>query len=242
MNIEKIKIKVLDRGFVRLIDHMGSDLMIVNSARVSFSKESFWSFSEELNEDGLGSYLVAELSAKDKKLISYLAKNNHWTPFAHPQICLHIKAPFPIRTQFFKHKIGFVENEVSRRYVDDEPEFFYPTWSSRPDGSIKQGAGSKLEDDKYSSAHIAYSEGIDHANRTYKTLIEMGVAPEQARFVLPLGAYTEWYWTGSLSAYARFYKQRSDSHAQAEIREYAEAIGQIIKDIFPVSWEALSCQ
>lgn len=199
---------------------MGDDLMVVNAARVSFKKQS------------------NTLEEKDIKLINYLAKHKHWTPFAHPQICLHIKAPFPIRTQFFKHKVGFVENEVSRRYVDDDPEFFYPRWSSRPT-NMKQGAGDHVETDVQNKAYLVYSQAIEACNNAYKDLLNLGLAPEQSRMVLPLGTYTEWYWTGSLAAYARFYAQRSDPHAQAEIREYAEEIGSIISGLFPVSWSAL---
>lgn len=206
---------------VRYIDHMGDDLMVVNAARVSFKKES------------------KELTDKDIKLINYLAKHGHWTPFAHPQITLHIKAPFPIRTQFFKHKIGFVENEVSRRYVDDTPEFFNPIWAARP-MNMKQGAGEILDMDSQNKAHLLYWHGLASANTAYSQLLDMGVAPEQARMVLPLATYTEWYWTGSLAAYARFYSQRSDPHAQTEIREYAEKIGSIISGLFPVSWSALT--
>jgi len=210
------------KGFVKYINHMGNDLMVVNAARVSFNKKS------------------TELTDKDIKLINYLAKHKHWTPFAHPQICLHIKAPFPIRTQFFKHKVGFVENEVSRRYVDDDPEYFYPKWSLRPEGSMKQGAGEHADTDLRNSAYYAYSNAIDMCDSAYKNLLRIGIAPEQARMILPLGTYTEWYWTGSLAAYARFYKQRSDPHAQAEIREYANEISAIISDLFPHSWYALN--
>lgn len=206
---------------VKYISHMGDDLMVVNAARVSFKKQS------------------PTLEEKDIKLINYLAKHKHWTPFAHPQICLHIKAPFPIRTQFFKHKIGFVENEVSRRYVDDEPEYFYPRWSHRPEGSMKQGAGNHVDTDLQNKSYLIYSQAIDMCNSAYQNLLSNGIAPEQARMVLPLGTYTEWYWTGSLAAYARFYIQRSDPHAQAEIREYAEEIGSIINGLYPVSWQAL---
>jgi thymidylate synthase (FAD) len=207
---------------VKYISHMGNDLMVVNAARVSFKKQS------------------TTLEERDIKLINYLAKHNHWTPFAHPQICLHIKAPFPIRTQFFKHKVGFVENEVSRRYVDDDPEYFYPRWSHRPEGSMKQGAGSPVDTDLQNKAYLIYSQAIDMCNFAYQSLLSNGIAPEQARMVLPLGTYTEWYWTGSLAAYARFYIQRSDPHAQAEIREYAEEIGSIINGLYPVSWQALT--
>lgn len=201
---------------------MGDDLLVVNAARVSFKKES------------------KEFTDKDAKLINYLATHKHWTPFAHPQICLHITAPFPIRTQFFKHKVGFVENEVSRRYVDDEPTVFYPRWSERPEGSMKQGAGDIVNVDKGNNAYLMYSQAVDMALFAYKSLINSGIAPEQARFVLPLGTFTEWYWTGSLAAYARFYQQRSDPHAQAEIRVYAEAINEILADLFPISWNALT--
>jgi thymidylate synthase (FAD) len=210
------------KGFVKYINHMGNDLMVVNAARVSFNKQS------------------KELSDKDIKLINYLAKHKHWTPFAHPQICLHIKAPFPIRTQFFKHKVGFVENEVSRRYVDDDPEYFYPRWSYRPEGSMKQGAGDNVELDLQNKSYLVYANAIDMCHSAYQSLLQNGIAPEQARMVLPLGTYTEWYWTGSLAAYARFYAQRSDPHAQAEIREYAEEVGSIISGLFPVSWSALT--
>ena len=225
-------------GFVNLINHMGDDLMVVNAARVSFNKKSSYKYVNTYDEEGnMWSDLV--LSEKDKKLIHYLAKNGHWTPFAHPQITLHIKAPFPIRTQFFKHKVGFVENEVSRRYVDEDPEFFQPYFNNRPDKSIKQGSGDPLDIDAQNSAHLLYNQAMDACQSAYKSLLNLNVAPEQARFVLPMGTYTEWWWTGSLSAYARFYKQRSDPHAQSEIRDYAERIRDIIKELFPVSWDAL---
>jgi thymidylate synthase (FAD) len=208
------KIDVLDKGFVRYIDHMGSDLMVVNAARVSFAKE------------------VSQFTDKDEKLINYLSKHKHWTPFAHPQICLHIKAPISIRTQLFKHKVGFVENEVSRRYVKDDPEYYVPTWRSAPTDGAKQGSsdfmvGTTMQDETYRNA-------CDDALDTYA-----GVAPEQARFALPQGTYTEWWWTGSLSAYARVCKLRSDSHAQWEVREYAKAISDIVEPFFPYSWKAL---
>lgn len=213
------KIDVLDKGFVRYIDHMGTDLMVVNAARVSFAKE------------------VSHFTDKDEKLINYLAKHKHWTPFAHPQICLHIKAPISIRTQLFKHKVGFVENEVSRRYVKDEPEYYVPSWRSAPTDGAKQGSsdfmvGTTMQDEVYRNA-------CDDALDTYRDLLSAGVAPEQARFALPQGTYTEWWWTGSLSAYARVCKLRSDSHAQWEVREYAKAISDIIEPFFTYSWKAL---
>jgi thymidylate synthase (FAD) len=226
------------KGFVELIDFMGSDLTVVNAARVSFNKISKWDEVIDYEDNDLVSIQYV-LQEKDKKLIKYLAKHDHWTPFAHPQITLHIKAPIPIRTQFFKHKVGFVENEISRRYVDDTPEYFIPRFSSRP-VNAKQGAGEPLNEQDRNQAHLVYSQALDMAHHAYEDLIRLGIAPEQARFVLPQATYTEWYWTGSLAAYARFCKQRMAPYAQAEIREYANAISTIIAPYFPVSWSILT--
>jgi thymidylate synthase (FAD) len=151
---------------------------------------------------------------------------------------LRIKAPISIRTQFFKHKQGFVENEISRRYVSFKPDFYIPQWRGKPKGSAKQGSDEfiAIKGDNIRS----YGNSMELALYTYNQLIEEGVAPEQARFVLPQAMYTEWYWTGSLAAYARFYSQRSDEHAQWEIREYARVIGNIIQPLFPHSWSCLT--
>jgi len=232
----KMKIKVLDNGFVQYVDHMGSDLTVVNSARVSFDNQSEW--------DDMGEGILSE---KDEKLIRYLSKHNHWTPFAHPQITLRIKAPISIRTQCFKHKQGFVENEISRRYVDFKPDFYYPRWRERPDKNKKQGSSGWLEGPGSAGVRAGtswfryetYDYVIRQSLRVYENLISSNVAPEQARFVLPQSMYTEWYWTGSLAAYGRFFKLRSDSNAQWEIQEYSRAIGKIVKSLFPVSWEQL---
>ena len=240
-----MKVKVLDKGHVELVDHMGTDLTVCNAARVSFNKESEWGLDFDAiarlkscpyNKDD-----VRLLKEKDEKLIRYLAKHNHWTPFAHPQITLRVKAPVSIRTQFFKHKQGFVENEISRRYVSYEPEFYSPTWRGKPTDGAKQGSEDFITEETRTNLYDAiYRESYETALHVYNTLIEKGIAPEQARFVLPQGMYTEWYWTGSLAAYARFYKQRKDDHAQWEIREYAEAVGEIIQPYFPVSWKHLT--
>jgi thymidylate synthase (FAD) len=223
---------VLDAGFVEYVDHMGSDLSIVNAARVSFNKESSW---EEV-DDGVG-----HLSAKDSKLIQYLAKHQHWTPFAHTSITLRIKAPISIRTQLFKHKVGFVENEISRRYVSYEPDLYYPFFRSKPTNGAKQGSEDFITDPR-AKEHVdrIYRENAKQAIEVYDQLLEAGVAPEQARFILPQGVYTEWWWTGSLSAYARVYKQRTDPHAQWEVQEYAKAIGEIIEPLFYESWSLLT--
>ena len=240
-----MKIEVLDKGHVELMDHMGSDLTVCNAARVSFNKESEWGLDfdaiERLKSCPYKKDDVRMLKEKDEKLIRYLAKHNHWTPFAHPQITLRVKAPVSIRTQFFKHKQGFVENEISRRYVSYEPEFYNPVWRSKPTDGAKQGSEDFVKDEVEANV---YSMAFDHvcveALNNYNHLIEQGIAPEQARFILPQGMYTEWYWTGSLAAYARFYKQRKDDHAQWEIREYASAVGKIIEPYFPVSWKHLT--
>ena len=237
--------KVLLEGYVHLVDSMGSDLTVCNAARVSFNKETEWcTDSEALNrlaETGSTYHKedVRTLCKKDEKLIAYLAKHNHWTPFAHPQITLRIKAPVSIRTQFFKHKQGFVENEISRRYVDEKPSFYTPMWRSKPTGGAKQGSEKFVSPEEAYNFNSAYEKAIEVAKYQYQFLIDEGVAPEQARFVLPQGMYTEWYWTGSLAAYARFYRQRTDEHAQWEIREYAKAVGEIIQGLFPISWSYL---
>ncbi len=240
-----MKIEVLDKGHVELMDRVGTDLTVCNAARVSFNKESEWGLDfdaiERLNGCPHTKDDVRLLKKEDERLIRYLAKHNHWTPFAHPQITLRIKAPVSIRTQFFKHKQGFVENEISRRYVSYEPEFYSPTWRGKPTDGAKQGSDEFIaEESKTNLFDAIYRESYEKALHVYNTLIEKGIAPEQARFVLPQGMYTEWYWTGSLAAYARFYKQRMDDHAQWEIREYSEAVGNIIEPYFPVSWKHLT--
>lgn len=231
-----------------LIDYMGSDLTVVNAARVSFNKASRW--EEVWGKDEHGSYLGMGLKQADVKLIKYLAKNGHWTPFAHPQIQMRITAPVPIRTQFFKHKQGFVENEVSRRYVDDEPQFYTPEWRAAPTDGAKQGSSGPIDMKVWVHAQGEQPYAVDLADWYEKTLdlckvlydemIAHGVAPEQARFVLPQAMYTEWYWTGSLAAYARFYRQRTDSHAQKEIQDLAKMVGELIEPLFPVSWKELT--
>lgn len=242
MDLEKTKIDVLDGGFVRYVSHMGDDLMVVNAARVSFSKTSEYDYDviEEVDFDFRS---VSEqkknfrLKENDAKLLKYLAKHKHWTPFAHPQISLHIKAPIFVRTQCFKHKVGLVENEISRRYVKDSPEFYTPFWRNAPTNGAKQGSSGFV---RYPEDFTNFYQNLcDDAVDLYKFLIEEGVAPEQARSVLPQGTYTEWYWTGSLASFARVYKQRIDPHAQWEVQQYATAIGEIISQIFPESWKVL---
>lgn len=219
---------------VDYIDHMGDDLMVVNAARVSFNKESNYDIKGNTATDNWS----FELPAEDVRLIQYLAKHNHWTPFAHPQITMRIKAPIFVRTQLFKHKVGFTENEISRRYVDEEPEFFFPVFRQRPDNGVKQGSRDEFP------ANLEYCEAIlssahNIALRAYNMLLAENVAPEQAGMILPQSMYTEWYWTGSFAAFARMCKQRLDPHAQVETRQIAEKIAAILEPLFPVSYKAL---
>jgi len=228
-------ISVLNCGHVEYVDHLGNDLTVVNAARVSFNKESDWD-----GEHHWSGSREQKLSERDEKLIRYLATHKHWTPFAHPQITLRIKAPIFVRTQLFKHKVGFTENEVSRRYVTDPPQFYIPEWRSAPTNGAKQGSSDFIPPDQCNELTEAYTAAVKQAEYTYDQLIARGVAPEQARSVLPQGTYTEWWWTGSLSAYARVYSQRIDAHAQWEVQQYAQAISQIIAPLFPHSWKALT--
>jgi thymidylate synthase (FAD) len=233
MMIPKTKIEVLNRGHVEYVEHMGSDLTVVNAARVSFAKTSNW----ETTEDG-----SRVLSNKDQKLIKYLAEHNHWTPFSHPQITLRIKAPIFVRTQMFKHKVGFTENEISRRYVTVEPDVYTPEWRAAPTDGAKQGSSDFVYSPLADDLDRVYNKAIMECVEIYNKLLEEGVAPEQARSVLPQGTYTEWWWTGSLSAYARVFKQRIDAHAQWEVQQYAAAIGKILEPLFPHSWSVLTAK
>ena len=228
---------VLDNGFVEYVDHMGNDLTVVNAARVSFNKESDW----EGEQNWTGAIKDKKLSERDQKLIKYLATHKHWTPFAHTQITIRIKAPIFIRAQLGKHQVGLVMNEVSRRYVSDPPSVYFPRWRGKPTNGAKQGSEDFMPlDEDYNTVNRHYEFTVREALLTYDELLKRGVAPEQARSVLPQGTYTEWWWTGSLSAFARVYTQRSDPHAQWECQEYAKAISTIIQPLFPQSWNALT--
>lgn len=218
--------KFLTKPEVTLVDWMGTDLTVANAARVSFSKESEF--------DGLGNLL-----SKDVKLIYYLAKHNHWTPFGHVQAQFRIKAPVYVARQLVKHQVGLVWNEVSRRYVDDAVEFFFPHWRRRPDSSIKQGSGEEFDTARQVDFGAWAVQSCRDAYETYKDLLDNDVAPEQARMVLPLNHATEWYWTGSVAAFARVCKLRLDPHAQKETAEVAVEIDKALREVYPVSWSAL---
>ena len=215
--------KTINKSSVELIDHMGSDLTIVNAARVSFDKESCWKEYEE-----------GELYERDSKLINYLAKHNHWSPFAHTSIQLRVTAPIFVARQLVKHQVGGVWNEVSRRYVDDEPTLYFPTkWRKRAENK-KQGSSDETVN------VFDVKKDVEVLLNSYNLLLEQGVAPEQARMVLPQNMVTSWYWTGSLMFFHRVYKQRTDAHAQMETQEVAHQIGDICAKLFPVSWIALT--
>tara|TARA_R100000951_G_scaffold90074_1_gene78250 strand:+ start:6906 stop:7592 length:687 start_codon:yes stop_codon:yes gene_type:complete len=204
------------------IDHMGDDNRVCDAARVSFNKVSI-QYTEEQNA----------------KLINYLAKHDHWSPFAHCFMSFRFRAPMFVARQFQKHVVGFAWNEVSRRYVDTPPTFFVPhSYRKRPD-NMKQGSVEEdqvfVQDDVLDS----YVNEMREHTRDYKTLINQGVCPEQARMFMPQSMMTEWIWTGSLIAWARFYKLRSDSHAQKECEQYAEAVRWHMLKYFRKSTDAL---
>ena len=206
-----------------LVDHMGNDQSVVNAARVSF---------ENADDE-------TRTAAQDAGLINYLAKHNHWTPFAHTAITFKMKAPIPIRTQCFKHKQGFVENEESRRYISSTPEYYVPTFRNSVENK-KQGSGEDLSEGDQTAAQWVYSRWMETAIEMYEEALAHGICEEQARLYLPQGCMVNWVWTGSLAAYARFCKQRLDPHAQKEIQELAVLVSEQIAKLYPVSWKALT--
>lgn len=232
---------------VTLIDHMGSDLTVVNAARVSFDKESEWGevkFAQDPN-DPEATVWYRPLKEGDAKLIHYLAKHNHWTPFGHCFLQFRIKAPIFVARQLVKHQVGLVWNEVSRRYVDSEPEFWFPdVWRGRPEGSMKQGSSGTIEEVQPETGPMfdigmTVKQDVAEMVNLYNDLIYGGVAPEQARMVLPQNTMTEWYWSGSLAAFARVCKLRLDPHAQEETRFVASEIATCASPLFPISWAAI---
>ena len=204
---------------VELVDKMGTDLTVVNAARVSYSKES------------------KSFTVKDEKLIKYLAEHEHWSPFAHASMQFRIKAPVFVARQLVKHQVGLVWNEVSRRYVDYPPELYKPdAWRGRPINS-KQGSDGTVE----------LGQTIDHNLETtmqsclilYNTMIEKGVAPEQARMVLPQSMMTEWYWSGTVYAFARVCNLRCKPDTQKETQDVANEIHALADEAFPYCWKYL---
>ena len=234
---------------VSYVNHMGDDLSVVNAARVSFHKESEWGLSE-VYDDGFTEYAVkVVLSEKDAKLINYLAKHKHFSPFNHTFITLRVRAPIFVARQLVKHKF-MPWNEVSRRYVDEEPEFYMPDyWRGKAD-NVKQGSsdekitrmchhdsitGEPWEVD-INNSFFLYNESCLNM---YSDLLTAQVAPEQARMVLPQNMMTEWWWSGTLGAYTDMLRLRLDPHTQYESRIVAQKARAIIEPLFPVSVPAL---
>ena len=213
---------------IELLEHAGSDNSIANTARVSMQFDANWNdlpenYSEEQRD----------------KLIGYLARNKHTSPFRHTSITIRMDVPIFLARQLGKHQIGMSWNEVSRRYVATEPTFHSPDeWRTKPDGSIKQGsAGVHPENTQIKGGYINF---IKNALEYYNFLLDDGVAPEQARMVLPQSMMTQVIWTGSLMAFAHVYKLRIDGHAQVEAQEFAKKLDEVIRPIFPVAWSTLT--
>ena len=213
--------QVLDKGFVELIDHMGNDLSCVNGARISVGKR------KESFDD------------RDAQLIDYLAEHDHTSPFRIPHLVFHIKAPIFVMRQWMRYKVGSDFNEISGRYVEFEQEYYVPKVFRSQSKNLKQGSDGELAMADAIRAEQVYLRSCRNAFNSYDDLLEAGVAKEQARMVLPLALYTEVYWTASLQAVAHFIKQRTDSHAQWEIQQYANAVKELTMPLFPHSLAAL---
>jgi len=217
------KLPIGNAGSVELLESFGSDLTVVNAARVSFHKES------------------TEFSDRDTGLVKYLAKHKHTSPFFHPQIRFRLKMPIFVAREWFRHTVGFSRNEVSRRYVDEAPEIWIPTEFRMRDANLKQGSKEESVAEN-STVQELYKETVEYIVATYDTMLEKKVAPEIARAILPQSMYTEFIETGSLAAYARLCSLRLDPHAQKEIQDYAQAVCSLLEPLFPVSWKALMAE
>ena len=215
-------IDVLDMGFVNTVDHMGDDLKTVNAARVSFGKRK------------------DSFDAKDADLVDYLGEHEHTAPFRHSYLTFHVKAPIFVFRQWMKHRIASDFNEISGRYVEfSEEEFYVPEVFRKQSQVRKQGSEGSIDGIDAACANKAYLDACHQSVAHYKKLIELGVCREQARCILPLGLYSEVYWTASLQAVAHFLNLRLDNHAQWEIRQYAQAVKDLTLPLFPVSLPAL---
>lgn len=205
---------------IELVDVMGDDRSVSNSARVSFNK-----WKEEFDE-------------QDERLIKYLADHRHLTPFRHTQVQLRCKAPIFLVRQLGKHQAGLSFNEVSRRYVKSKPEFFIPEeWRGAPVGNIKQGSTGLVDDQHLTKAR--YDDFINKCVLLYQDFLDEGMAPEMARLILPVSHLTEWIWSGNILAFAHVYKERIAEGAQLEAQVFAKKLDEIIRPQFPVAWSAL---
>lgn len=228
---------------VEYLDHMGNDLSVVNAARISFNK--FKSFNEEKAEVDIESpynaiYMtIPELDEKDKRLLKYLAKHEHHTPFAHPHVSFYFKAPLFVARQLGKHQVGFVWSEVSRRYVTEEPEFYKPEKWRKAAENIKQGSSDEEIEDAVLFNSI-FKQTVTETVDAYNDLLnKFKLCPEQARMFLPQNMYTEWHWTGSLLGWSRVCKLRMAPDAQKETRDLVLTVDELCGKLFPYAWEAL---
>lgn len=207
---------------VTYLGHYGDDKTVVNAARVSFGKQV-----REFRPD------------KDARLLAFLARHKHELPFAHAHVSFHFKAPLFVARQLGKHQVGFVWSEISRRYVKDDPEFYWPATWRRGAADVKQGSTDEAVELDYVQRKNL-QDASKWARMVYKMLLDNGVCAEQARMLLPQSAYTEWHWTGSLLGWARVWNLRVKPDAQRETREIVEMIGPKMTELFPYSWKALT--
>ena len=229
------------------IDHLGTELTVVNSARCSFDKTSDWERETKytwVDDRTCLEDVILSLKEVDKGLINYLAKNNHFTPFTHCMITVREKVPFAIARQRQKHQIGFSYNEVSRRYVDSEPEYHMPqAWRLRSENKKQGSSDETLSQEQHDEVENRYMSILHEIGNLYNDLVHpegYNVCPEQARFILPLATYTEYYATGSLYAFARAYNLRKEgTESQKEIQMLAAHWDRIIRPLYPHSWQAL---
>lgn len=247
------KIDVLDRGYVRLVQFMGNDLTVVNAARASYHKEARaegWrcGVCGREGQEGqvcCGYPLIPRLAEKDERLLNFLARNAHTSPFRHVWATFEVRAPLFVARQWWKHVVGGASieegtnwNEMSRRYVTEEPEFYIPhVWRSAPEHK-KQGSGEPLDPVLCDRSWARVYDAVDYAVSVYQWLLDHGVAPEQARMVLPQNLYTTWYWTASAHAVIHFLQLRMANDAQWEIRQYAKALCKLVRPLWPKTLEA----
>ena len=251
--------------FAEYLDHMGSDLSVVNAARASFGKESAWADAEKrtlkADDAGLIRYLATGYRTSEWQeflgevrdaaingshadltdlLHAYKRRAQHFAPFAHPHVQIRMQLPIFLARQFVKHQVGGVWSEESRRYISDEPGVWFPDeWHTRP-GDVKQGSGEPLEGYAAACANTFSTEAVSCALTAYSGMLRTGVAPEEARIVLPLNTTTTVVWTGSLLFWSRVCNQRIDSHAQLAAQELGRKISGIVEPLVPVSWRALT--
>ena len=229
--VSLVQLNVLDEGYVRLVDYMGNDLSAVNAARVSYDKE------------------VESLSDKDKRLLSFLSREEHTSPFRHAVLSFEVYAPLFVARQWWKYAVSSTHvddqngwNESSRRYITEDEQFYVPLehqWRSKPENS-KQGSGEPVDVEIGSKYFEELVSVIDRGTKLYHAAIDDGIAPEQARLFLPAyGMYVRWRWTASFQAVTHFVAQRIEHDAQYEIQQYAIAVRDLTRGVFPATMDAM---